>query len=168
MKNKLLFLLCIFTGSLVAKEEVQTSFPYVGFGLGPFPVLVPSFSAGYRTQEGHHGADLSIYGSTLVFITELKTSALYHYYFKPNLCSQFYIGGGFGMNAFLDKKFRPVFGKDTHVYLSPEFVFGKQYINEAGDTRFFQAQISWPTFPSDGHHRPFYMPLVVFSYGIGF
>jgi hypothetical protein len=149
---------CSFVFSDEMCEPVRDSFGYMGIGIGPLPFLVPSFSVGYRTQNGHHGADVSAYVSTVVAITQLKTSALYHYYFKPNPCSQFYVGGGLGVSTLFHRA----------VYFSPELAFGKQYINDAGDTRFFQAQISWPTFNTSRPHRPFYMPLVVFSYGIRF
>lgn len=148
-------------------EVVRDSFGYVDIGIGPLPLLVPSFAVGYRTQKDHHGADISTYVSTVVALTQFKTSALYLYYFKPDLCSQFYIGGGLGVSTFWNKRFQPAFHRHANPYISPELAFGKQYRNESGDTRFFQTQISWPTIPC-GSHRPFFMPLVVFSYGIGF
>lgn len=140
-------------------EPIRNDYGYAGFGLGPFPLIVPVFSAGYRTQHGHHGADVFGSVSTLVFVTQLKAAAQYLYYFQPDLSSQFYAGGGLGVSTLFKK----------NAYVSPELVFGKQYTTDKGETRFLQAQISFPTFRCAPHtHRPFYMPLVVISYGIGF
>jgi hypothetical protein len=150
--------------------EVRQQFGYGSLGLGPFPIPIPVFGVGYRTQSGHHGGDFSLQASTIVVTTQVKASLLYHYYFKPDYCSQFYLGGGVGPSI--------MFGSGDHaVLLSPELVFGKQYRNESDDLRFFQAQVSFPTFALSHdhhhHHRNHHchilkFPLVVLSYGIAF
>jgi hypothetical protein len=171
-------LLLVFSGYAFAYDEavhknddfICNSFGYLDIGVGPLPLPLPSFGVGYRSQLQHHGYDLSLQVSTVVFVTQVKSNFLYHYYFKPNLNSQFYAGGGLGMSG--------LFGHKIHnciVCFSPELVVGKEYKNESGDRRFAQVQISWPTY-SFKHFfdrnfsdcQVLYMPLVVFSYGIGF
>jgi hypothetical protein len=148
--------------------DIQNSFGYFDIGLGPAPIPLPIFGIGYRSQINHHGVGFSLNTSTIVAVTQVKGNVLYHYYFKPNLKSQFYAGGGLGVGSLFGRKERTVFS------LSPEFVFGKEYQTETNDRRFFQLQISWPTFGIDPRHNrefrhsTFYFPLVVFSYGIGF
>lgn len=139
---------------------------YGELGLGPFPFPIPVFGLGLREQHGYHGYDISLKVSTLVKCTHLKTSLLYHYYFKPCLASQFYTGFGLSIGT--------LFGHRPLPLLSPEFVFGKQYMTENGGLRFFQAQASFPTVAWNTERRSptsssiLYMPLVVLSYGIIF
>lgn len=172
MKKLLLILaslLCV--GPLSAKTYPTPIYPAYGttygeLGLGPFPLPVPVFGLGYREQIGHHGWDLSLKVSTVVCATHLKGSLIHHYYFKPDLRSQFYVGAGASMGA--------LFGHhdwDSTALASPEFVFGKQYLTQTGGLRFFQAQASFPTLTFNRkHHKsePFWMPLVVLSYGVLF
>lgn len=144
-----------------AQEEVINSTNYFSIGVGPLPVLLPNFGLGHRYQNNHHGFDVSLSGTTIVIFSQVKASALYDYYFKPNLNSQFYMGAGLGMGG--------IFGNrdvchEKCFFVSPEFVFGKQYKNEAKDTRFIQAEVSWPTIG----RGTLWMPLVVFSYGMCF
>jgi hypothetical protein len=170
MKKTILLLVVLsmlFSSLLLCADEakpapVQHSFGYVDIGVGPLPLPLPSFGAGFRKQADHHGADLSVQVETVVLLTQVKGSALYHYYFTPDLASQFYTGAGLGLSGLISHK-KHMKG----VLLSPEFVFGKQYQTERGSTRFFQAAISWPTY-SFSNKETFKMPLVVFSYGIGF
>jgi len=147
-----------------ANHQIKQQFGYVSAGVGPLPVPLPVFAAGYRYQIGHHGADLSFQVSTIAVITQIKANCLYHHYFKPNLASEFYVGGGVGPSW--------IVGSGKALFLiSPEFVFGKQYRNETGDLRFFQLQASFPTFSfgnNNSHHQTFKFPLIVISYGIGF
>ena len=134
----------------------------MSIGLGPAPIPLPNFGLGYRAQSGHNGVDVSLNAMTVVAVTQLKATALYQYYFKPDLNSQFYVGGGLGLSD--------IFGSGHHcMAISPEFTFGKQYRNEAKDTRFMQVGVSWPTVNLSGQSRHFLKyPLVVFSYGIMF
>jgi hypothetical protein len=155
----------------IQKEPVVQNVNYVSLGLGPMPILLPVFGIGHRIQNGHHGADLSLQATTVVALTQLKASLLYQYYFKPSLASEFYVGGGVSPGV--------VFGSGEHaILLSPEFVFGKQYRNESHDLRFFQAQVSFPTWAFDDTYSCYYhrkssvgclkLPLVVLTYGLGF
>ncbi len=145
--------------------DTENSFGYVDIGLGPFPFPVPSFGLGYRTQNNHHGKDLSLQVSTVIAVTQVKASALYHYYFKPNLYSQFYVGAGASASGIFASH-RDI---NSHFFISPEFAFGKEYKNETCDTRFFEAAISFPTFGMhDFPRHTLYAPLVVLKYGIAF
>jgi hypothetical protein len=160
----------------VTLSPVTQSTPYATLGLGPCPIPLPTFGLGYRKQIDHHGFDLSLQGTTVIEMSALKFSTLYNYYFKPNLSSQFYTGFGLGTGAFFNHR--------TTFFLSPELTFGKQYQNESHDTRFFQAEISFPTFSFSKHqgyyrtwedtdsslyrHEVTLFPLVVLTYGIGF
>jgi hypothetical protein len=150
--------------SLQAAEEapkpIYDHSGYIDIGLGPFPIPIPVFGLGQRIQWNHHGMDLHMLVSTIVAVTEVKGTAMYLHYFKPSLASQFYAGGGLGAGGLFNNHH-----SRAKFLLSPEIVLGKQYINEAGDKRFFQTEISWPTL---GNHKPFYFPLVVFSYGFMF
>ncbi|MBF8262862.1 MAG: hypothetical protein HW387_527 [Parachlamydiales bacterium] len=158
-----------------ASKEVEQSMGYFSIGLGPFPLPLPNFAFGYRNQTGHHGYDVSLQAATVVVATQIKMNALYHHYFKPNLESQFYAGGGLGVSALVGGH-NVVTMVDGHnvVAISPEIVFGKQYRNKTNDTRFIQAQISFPTVDIGrvhgyySHDNVLWFPLMVVSYGMGF
>lgn len=151
------------TETVTEPENIRSSYGYLGLGLDPAPIPLPIFSGGWRMQSGHNGLDLSLDLMTLGSITGVQENIAYLHYFKPNLASQFYVGGGIGITEVFSR-YRPV------AYTAPQFIFGKQYTNEAGDTRFFQAKIEWPIVPltaSSGRHIGKY-PLVTVSYGICF
>ena len=145
------------------KKEIAQNFGYMSLGLGPLPIPLPVFGLGYQAQVNRHGVDVSLQALTVVVTTQVKANLLYHHYFKPSLASQFYVGGGVGPSI--------LFGSDIKQkwHISTEFVFGKQYRNENNDLRFFQAQVSFPTFTWDDN-RPatFLFPLLTLSYGIAF
>lgn len=144
---------------------VRQNTTYLSLGFGPI-FLVPVLGINQRIQSGHHGADFSFQFSTIIEGSYLKTNLLYHYYFKPNLRSQSYLGVGMGPGClFTDNK--------TYYTLSPGLVFGKQYQNETSNSRFIQAQLSIPTFylkqsKSFKHIKMFEYPLLVLTYGLGF
>ncbi len=148
--------------SQMEEEHIQKDYGYVGMGVGPLPFPLPVFLAGYRGQKDHHGVDIFTTVSTIVKLTQLKMGTQYLHYFHPNLKEQLYAGGGVSLSALIHHK--------TDFYASPEFVFGKQYVNEQNATHFLQAQISFSTLriSRNHNHRLFYMPLVIVSYGIGF
>lgn len=146
---------------------VKASYGYVSLGLGPFPIPMPLFGVGGRFQNGHHGFDGSIqFISFGRGFTLAKENLDYLYYFKPDLASQFYVGGGVSFTEIWSHR-------HFQAYLSPQLVFGKQYTNEAGGVRYFQAQID-PVFLDLNHlHKKHHsrfgtFPAVVLSYGICF
>ena len=176
MKTKLLsfwaLIGCVSAQEAVAvKEPVRQQFGYVELGVGPLPIPLPVFGIGYRSQWNHHGVDVSGQVATVVSATAVQANVLYHYYFKPSLASQFYVGAGVAPSVGFG-------GRHYGFGISPEFVFGKQYRNESNDLRFFQAQINFPTFVTEARHRYSYWeanrahlikyPIVTLSYGIGF
>ena len=146
---------------------VEASYGYVSLGLGPFPIPAPLLGIGGRYQKGHNGVDGSLQFFTVGSgFTIVKENIDYLYYFKPNLASQFYVGGGIGLTETIShRKF--------NAFVSPQFVLGKQYTNDAGDVRYFQAQID-PVFVrldhfNSKHHRHVTtFPAIVLSYGICF
>ena len=152
----------------VETEPVKASYGYVSLGLGPFPIPMPLLGIGGRYQNGHHGFDGSLQFFTLGnSFTIAKENLDYLYYFKPNLASQFYVGGGIGITEAISR------GR-VQAFLSPQVILGKQYTNKAGDVRYFQAQID-PVFLDLNkvhrreHHRMLgTFPAVVLSYGICF
>lgn len=151
--------------------SLRKSYNYFEVGFGPFPLPIPAFALGHRFQQNHHGQDISLYVSTIVAITQVKLDALYHYYPKPNLRSQFYLGGGLGVSG--------LFATDSHadnhlICLSPEFVMGREFLNKTGDRRFLQMKVGFPTYEIGSlnslgaHNHVLYYPIVVLSYGICF
>ena len=151
----------------VEVAPVVASYGYVNLGLGPFPLPLPLFGIGGRYQNGHHGFDGSLqfisFGRSL---TLSKENFDYLYYFKPNLKSQFYVGGGLAVTEVWSR------GR-MQALLSPQVILGKQYTNESGGVRYFQAQID-PVFLDlnkvykKGRTRVGTFPVVVLSYGICF
>jgi hypothetical protein len=147
-------------------QPVTYAAPYISLGIGPLPIPMPLFGVGGRFQSGHHGADLSFQGITWGSSnsTILKENIDYLYYFKPNLSSQFYMGAGVSFTEF--DPFRK-----CQTFLSPQLLVGKQYTNESGDVRFFQAQIE-PVYAhlnkTHSKHWLSTFPSVILTYGICF
>lgn len=151
----------------VEAAPVTASYGYVSLGLGPFPIPLPLIGVGGRYQNGHHGFDGSIqFISFGRHFTLAKENLNYLHYFKPNLASQFYAGGGVGITEVLS-------GGRMQVFLSPQVIMGKQYTNKDGNVRYFQAQID-PVFLDlnsaykKGRFKVGSYPAVVLSYGICF
>ena len=172
MKTKILtlFIASALTATGFANELKFPSLPapveqkigYVAIGAGPLPIPLPVFSGGYRFQSGLYGGDFPLQVITVWEATHIKASALFHYYPKPNLNSQWYLGAGVGPGAYFGM------GKSGFTF-SPEVVIGQQYRTKGGDPRFFQAQISIPTIAAKKHRtETIKMPLVIINYGFGF
>ena len=152
-------------------ETVSRSLFHLDIGSGPYPLPVPVFSIGYRKQSGHQGMDLSLYASTVVYLTQVKLSASYLFYVNPSLKGQIYIGPGVGGSVVFQsgKKYDRAL-----VALSPELLVGKEYIGRTGSRRLVQMQISIPTYTFGRIRslkktdRVIYYPLIIVSYGICF
>ena len=141
--KKIIFTAFLLSATLAAEETpstVQNSYGYFGIGLGPAPIPLPVFAGGYRMQWNHHGLDLSLDTITFGNPTLLKGNVIYNYYPSPDLQSQAYYGVGLTVGGVLGKYSHGSFG------LSPEFLLGKEYVNDAKSRRFFEARISWPSF----------------------
>lgn len=181
LKTKLIALIVALYGSADAElhdpiessTEALLQFSYLTVGLGYFPVPegmgyyssypMPAVGAGYWFQRGHHGFDISLNGATAIGATALKGTVLYHYYFKPNLCSQYYIGVGPSFVGKMTSEWNVHYNFDV----APEFVFGKQYKNKNSSTRFFEVDIDYPLLFNDDHFRQ-QLPRAMIRYGIGF
>ena len=163
MKTKILTL---FIAVASLPTPVEQKMGYVSIGTGPLPILLPVFSGGYRFQSGMYGADFPLQVVTIGQATHIKTSALFHFYSKPNLNSQLYVGGGLGLGSYFGK-----FGYHkwkSGFTFSPEIVIGQQYLAKGGSPRFLQAQISVPTSNGKSRIETIPMPLMIVSYGFGF
>lgn len=137
---------------------VKAAYGYVSLGLMAIPYPIPLVGVGGRYQKGHHGVDGSIQFFTHRGTTLMKENINYLYYFKPNLASQYYLGGGIGsMQAWSDSR------GDDHLWgitLTPQLLFGKQYKTKALGVHYIQIQVD-PVFI---HNCPF----VTLSYGFCF
>jgi hypothetical protein len=166
MKKILLFLSC---ASLYANntEKVEDFYGYSTFNLGPAPIPLPGFGIGLRSQNHKLGYDAHLQLTTVGYLSQLKWQNSALFYITPNLKSQFYTGVGGSLSAFFSSKKV----SEGYLGLSPEFTFGKSYLNEADKRRFMELQVSWPTtiFGKKQHDTEvLYFPGVVFTYGIGF
>lgn len=149
---------------LPANSQVDSTLGYFSVGLGPFPFPLPAFGLGFRKQIDNFGLDVSAQVSTLVFVTQVKTSLLYQYYPKPNLDSEFYMGIGPALSGLFG-----AYGCDSAFLISPELALGRQYKTKTDDTRFIEMRVNWPSFdPASRHHKVMWMPLVMFNYGMAF
>jgi len=155
------------TPAATVQEDVISSKGYVSLGLGPFPLPLPLFGIGGRYQNNHHGFDGSVqFISFGKDFTLARENFDYLYFFKPDLKSQFYVGGGAAVTEFFsDGRMR--------AFLSPQAVLGRQYTTKTGDIRYFQVQID-PVFldlnkvHKKNKFRTGTFPVVVLSYGICF
>jgi hypothetical protein len=147
-------------------DSTRDSYFYGSFNLGPAPIPLPGFGIGFRNQHNHTGVDTHLQLTTIGYASQLKYQAAGLYYFKPNLKSQMYTGLG----ASASYLFGGANLKKGHVIASPEWCFGKTYLNENNQRRYLELQVSFPTFLIDSKKepKPMYYPLCVFSYGIGF
>lgn len=153
---------------------IHSSFVYMDVGVTLPVVPVPSIGLGYRFQEGHTGGDFSLHSASVGALSQVKGAVLYHYYFNPNNDSQFYLGSGLGISWVSYH----IFGANTDFCLSPELACGKQFKTDSGTTRFWQFQISVPTYSLQHSDfftggklcqgRWFLLPIVAFYYGFCF
>lgn len=123
---------------LIEGKLVDTQKTYFQIGLGTPGSLQLGF--GTRFKKDYFGLDLSIgyMINTAIDIKEvIAAKASWLYYFKPNAGSQNYAGIGLGLvsvDPFLVKRDR------FDILLMPNVVFGKEFINKKGKTRFFEVQ----------------------------
>lgn len=150
-------------------EQIIHSFKYTDIGIGPIPLPMPSIGWGKRIQKEKKGLDFNVRIASIFLISQVKGNLLFLHYPKPNLSEQFYIGAGIGAGIVYS-----LFEDKAYPIISPEFVLGKQIqkfsrsnTEHKSKTRFFQCQISVPTYaPSQGDL--IYFPLISFQYGFGF
>jgi hypothetical protein len=155
---------------LTEKKDIVEHTTYVDLGLGPVPILFPNIGIGHRMQYNKNGFDLALKVLPLYWINQVKGTLTYNYYPNPNPESQLFFGAGIGVGGLIEKDSISHFArkfKDS-ILISPEFVIGKQYKNEAGGKRFIQADLSFPVYAIGSHNYGCYYPLIVLRYGIGF
>ncbi len=161
--KKFALLILLFAGSfstLKAEESpsayASDTYAYATLG-GITPLLMfPIAGIGTRIQSGHNGFDIGVQGTCFGNFFILKANATYLFYPKPNLQKQFYYGIGAGIERMEKEK----------TSFSPEFVVGKQFTNDTGGRRFFEAQIT--PYIVDNHGHGTLIPGVIIRYGIGF
>jgi hypothetical protein len=150
--------------------------------------IIGSLGIGYRMQHNHCGCDLSLSFNELInninfdaiinkdnaktkfdHAEQFQGKALGLYYITPNAISQIYLGLGVSLanNSFINSVSKIIF-------IAPEMVVGKQYQNNNGKNRFFQAEISMPkaSYLSFQDATKFELaspyPALRLSYGLGF
>lgn len=154
----------VYSNNLIdekADQSVRDSYFYGSFNLGPAPFPLPGLGLGYRVQNNHFGLDTHVQATSIILAGAVKIQSQALYYFKPNLKSQCYMG--------LGGSYTKLFNSHSLGSLtSPEFTFGKSYLNKNDSKRHFEVQISWPVFLHEEKTHMTYFPLCVFSYAIGF
>ncbi len=172
LKTTILAIAAMFCGSAAYANEptqvevvsnVQTSFPYISIGLGPLPIPLPLAGAGYRFQQGNHGFDASLNGTIVAYASAIQAKAMYQYYFKPYLASQFYAGAGPSLIVGFDHD-----DHSTDTLGTVGFALGQQYQNAAGDNRFFQADLDLPVTTEHMRLCVERSPIITVKYGFGF
>jgi len=173
MKRLILIALLVIAGfSLQGQEagfrnvsfldrEVKQSHSYYSIG-GGFPALV-TFSAGRRCQNNHYGFDYGVGITPLIVMGEVHAYGNFLYYPKPQTHSQIYYG--LGSNLGYACVIKNPFFKKGWVFVQPSILFGKQYMINANEKRFFQAEISPVLFT---HKRVEIIPRLTVTYGIFF
>lgn len=149
-------------------EDNKESFFYFDMGIGPLPLLIPTFGIGGRSQYKHIGGDLSLDVSTIYYVTSVKLTPSILYYPSVNLNSQFYAGLGAAFTGYFSNKENL---KRSAICFSPELIFGKKYKNNEGKNRFFETRIGFPTIGrglKKKEKKVIYYPIVYFKYGIAF
>ena len=144
----------IWAGEL--REDLpQNDYVYIDLGIGPAPILIPQFGAGYRYQTESHGYDVNFKFTTVIDYSAMKFGANYLYFPNPNPKEQFYFGAGPAIGI--------LFVGDRFFAFSPEFLLGWQTLSSEGNPRHWQANILWPALmPNDGFISVY--PLVSASY----
>jgi hypothetical protein len=99
---------------------------------------------------------MSLRFSTLLILSDISGTASYLYYFRPNQKSQIFFGTGIGLNEIFSSFEHSLF------FVSPEFTFGKEYLNKNENQRIIQAQIGLVSYEKQ------LVPWIVASYGFGF
>jgi hypothetical protein len=148
------------------KQLINDHYFYGTFGVGPAPIPFPQFGLGFRNQINHGGVDINIKALSafgVATIASYQTSALY--YFNPNLKSQFYTGIGASINCGFEH-----FGFHNFWAAAPVWIFGKSYLNNEGNRRFFELEVKTPSIllssGSAGKHT--FFPFCTFTYGLKF
>ena len=130
-------------------SPVKQKTAYVSYGAG-FPFL--SISCGYRFQTDSYGWDfpIELYKfDSFLYNTQVKVSAILHYYPQVSLGSNWYFGGGVGPGILLKEPYSYLDAlslvnpcKRSYLVISPTLVIGKKYQTEDNKIRFFEAKVT--------------------------
>lgn len=149
------------------KPPIKSRFTYVSGGIGLDDDYFPwgALAAGHRLQWECHGFEASLQGNTFIlWFSQVRLNLLYHYYFKPYLASQFYVGAGLGPGIGIESSSHWNHHGDLFFSFSPVVDAGYEYRTRSGGIRFIDLQISSPLARLNGHG---YSPLFLVSYGFG-
>ncbi|MEX0962219.1 MAG: hypothetical protein WDZ28_05135 [Simkaniaceae bacterium] len=162
----------------ITDRFVKNHFGYVDLGVGPLPLPLPQFGAGYRSQFQRLGADVHVSALPLLtHATVLKGSFNLLYYFKPDLEKQYYVGIGPEVGAYFEHEKWSFKAIDSHrgFYIAPNLTLGKEYTSDTGARRFLQTAIVFPAYWNSEKRykkgkegRVATYPFVTISYGWGF
>lgn len=173
-KLALAFATCAVSLFGAAEQPVTAQqYGYGAFGLGPMPILLPTFGLGWMGQWDHHGFDARVEAETVVEITAVSLKALYNYYPSPDVSGEFYYGAGLSYISLIGHGYRPA--------IAPQFVVGKRYQTDGNGKRFIEGCFGFPTVSLDRMIEKrtvfdsnvlkksiLWYPTLVVSYGIGF
>lgn len=146
-------------------SDLRSSYKYYGAGLGPLPVPALTQSIGVRKMlnEGNFAIDSGFTLATLVRFNAIRGYLNGLLYAKPEPSSQYYIGLGGSFGAFI--------GIDRFidgVFLAPNLLAGKEFINNEGEKRFFQVEALYPVHEMIYKSTFTFMPLLTLKYGMAF
>jgi len=140
-----------FDDDMAIYETRETAFAY--WNVGMF-MLMPTAGVGYRVQNTTTGFDLNISAATVDVNSfyHIRGNALWLYYPKPDIRSQFYFGAGPGLHKIYlhlaDEEHEEEY--DIHLgALTPELVVGHEKSLESGMKRFYQIQVTPPVYIFD-------------------
>lgn len=143
--------------------DVYDAYSYVTLGVGPI-VVIPNIGFGYRERHAQLGWDAAASFSTIGYMHQVSLHAVGHYYF--NRCNQNspYVGLGLtGSYVFCSHK-----GVNGGI-LSPDFVFGKEFLRTGDSRQFIEMHVGIPTVWMDSRHvKGTSLPLMYIKYGFSF
>ena len=175
MKKTFLLLIIVFSSHVFADQpetpapsSLEKSYTYWSIGAGPCPLPIPILSVGKRTMKGDFSIDTGVSLATLV-----RANALYGYvnllhYSSKKPSSQIYTGIGAlaGAAQIIDLD-------DPFLFVSPQFIFGKEFLTQSGERQFFEVSIKCPLTIIDHGWRGWTadvveIPIISLKYGFAF
>lgn len=144
---------------------IHSTYTYGSLGLGPLPIPALTLSLGKRAIVGDRAAIDA--GATLA--TLLRWNLIRGYvngllYVNQKPCSQYYVGLGGSVGV-------PFGFDDIHeagVFITPNFVVGREFLNSDGSKRFFQAEVLYPAYSFSQKELYNCIPFITIKYGFAF
>lgn len=152
--------------SLESYTEIPTSdtskgYRYVSLGVGPI-IFIPNIGIGYRKRYSQFGWDTALSFSTIGYAHQLSGHFVGHYYLSPLDSTPTYLGlGVIGSGVITNQK-------KGGVTLSPDFVFGKEFIQSDDSRHFVEMHVAVPSLWMNKRIGGMYFPLMYIKYGISF